>query len=138
MSDIYFWIVGFLVVLGILFYFVYVYGSNRGKAKGKLLSEEEQDKEWLFGKKEAAASFESIWNDQKREFRTTINSLERQINRRMRDVVEQSRTAGEPILSDLRALLNKAQSPDQLPSGGKGANSNDDDNSLKPPITRVK
>ncbi len=131
MPENYLLIIGLAVFLGVFLIIV-------GVIFGQITVKKKRDKEWLLGKKEASKSFESIWDDQKREFRATVTSLEKQINRRMHDAVEQSRTAGEPILSDLRALLNKAQSPDQLPSGGKGTNSNDDDNSLKPPITRVK
>ncbi|MFN8502342.1 hypothetical protein [Kouleothrix sp.] len=130
-----------VLILCLFAYIFYIFGRKKGKEKGMLLSEDTWNKEWIVGKQKVAVEFESIWNEQKRDFQTTVNALERQINRRMLESLEQTRTAGAPILHELKKVLDEAQNQRQPPPDGNGStaqNMQPSDSALNSPIKRVK
>lgn len=63
--------------------------------------------EWNQGRRQVAKDFSSIWDDQQRHFQQTVRDFEHEINRRMVEAAQASRTQSDPLLTEFDELMKK-------------------------------
>lgn len=63
--------------------------------------------EWNKGRRQVGKDFSSIWNDQQRHFQQSVRDFEHEINRRMVEAAQASRTQSDPLLADFDELMKK-------------------------------
>lgn len=63
--------------------------------------------EWNKGRRQVDKDFSSIWDDQQRQFKQTVREFEQEINRRMVEAAQASRTQSDPLLAEFDALMQK-------------------------------